>query len=416
MSCNNNTSGGLSAKWPGSASFSSGSGDTPFGIYDSDLDFQHDAPLVANYVARRLGYPSIDIELNACQLFTCFEEAVTEYSAQVNQFNIRNNLYNLVGNERTYEKVNDSSSLDLNGKWVEGSNLNQVIQISDQYGSEALVGGNIALRSASISLEVGQQSYDLKELFENTLHSGSKIEVRKVFHDGIPAVSRFFDPYAVSAMGTLNLIDEFGFASFSPTAQFVLMPLFEDILRMQQIEFNDQIRRSFYSFHIVDNVIKIFPIPTTTQSIKKVWIQYTLEDDRYEGSSTGNIRIKGDDNSGVSNVIGDYSNIGYDFMKYAAINSVGKQWIWRYTLALAKELLGAVREKYATIPIAGQDSISLDGAALRAEALQDKETLFNQLRQTLEELSKPKQMEYKAAEAEQVQKMLGKVPLPFYIG
>lgn len=415
MSCNNN-SGGLAAKWPGSASFSSGSGDTPFGLYDSDTDFQHDAPLVANYVARRLGYPSIDIELNACQLFTCFEEAVTEYSAQVNQFNIRNNLYNLVGNERTYEKVNDSQSLDLNGKWVEGSSLNQVIKISDQYGSEALVGGNIQLYSASIALTASVQTYDLKELFENQKHDGKKIEVRKVFNDGIPAVSRFFDPYAISAMGTLNLIDEFGFSSFSPTAQFVLMPLFEDILRMQQIEFNDQIRRSFYSFHIVDNTIKIFPIPTSTSNIKHIWIQYTLEDDRYAGGVGKNISIKGDNESGVSDTIGDYSNIGYDFMRYAAINSVGKQWIWKYSLALAKELLGAIREKYSTIPIAGQDSISLDGAALRAEALQDRQMLFEQLRQTLEELSKPKQMEYKAAEAEQIQKMLGKVPLPFYIG
>lgn len=414
MSCNNNVSGGLANKYDGLPGVISGS--TPFGLYDTDTHFQHDGPLVAKYVAHRLGWPSIDIELCDDQIYTCFEEAVTEYSAQVNQFNIRNNLYNLFGNERTYEKVDSTSSLDLNGKFVEGSNLNQTIIISEQYGSEALVGGNLELHSASIDLTAGQQTYDLKQLIESASHSGKKIEVRKVFHDGTPAVSRFFDPYAISAMGTLNLIDEFGFSSFSPSSQFVLMPLFEDMLRMQAIEFNDQVRRSAYSFHLMDNTLKVFPIPTTTSNIHKVWIQYTLEEDRYEGGIDGNIKIMGDNSGGISNVIGDYSNIGYDFMKYSTINSVGKQWIWRFTLALAKELLGAVREKYATIPIPGGESISLDGAALRAEALQDKEVLFQQLRQTLEELSKPKQMEYKAAEAEQVQKMLNKVPLPFYIG
>jgi hypothetical protein len=107
------------------------------------------------------------------------------------------------------------------------------------------------------------------------------------------------------------------------------------------------------------------------------------------------------------NVISSYANINYDNMTYTSINSVGKQWIWKYTLALAKELLGGIREKYASIPIP-EGEISLDGASLRAEAQNDKDRLYEQLR--------PKQMEYKAQEAEQVQKMLKNIPLPFYIG
>jgi hypothetical protein len=224
-----------------------------------------------------------------------------------------------------------------------------------------------------------------------------------VYYENTPAISRFFDPYAVSAKGTLNLMDEFGFSSFSPAAQFVMMPIYEDLLRIQAIEFNDQVRRSAYSFNVVNNQLHIFPIPTD-KTPAHVWFDYVVVEDR----DTNAIQKK-------AGAVSSYSNVNYDFIPYRTINSVGKQWIWKYTLALAKELLGAIREKYATIPIP-EGEVSLDGAALRAEAQNDKDRLYEQLRQNLEELSRPKQMEYKMQEADNVQKMLNKIPMPFYIG
>ena len=200
-------------------------------------------------------------------------------------------------------------------------------------------------------------------------------------------------------------MDEFGFSSFSPAAQFVLMPIYEDLLRIQAIEFNDQVRRSAYTFNLVNNILEIFPIPGSTSATPtNLWFEYVITSERTAASISK-------DASKISN----YANIRYDSMTYASINSVGKQWIWKYTLALAKELLGGIREKYASIPIP-EGEISLDGASLRAEAQNDKDRLYEQLRQDLEELSRPKQMEYKAQEAEQVQKMLKNIPLPFYIG
>ena len=73
-----------------------------------------------------------------------------------------------------------------------------------------------------------------------------------------------------------------------------------------------------------------------------------------------------------------------DFAKYSLINDVGKQWVRKYTLALAKEMLGAVREKYSTVPIPGSE-VSLDGASLRAEAQTEKDNLIEQLRENLNE-------------------------------
>ena len=376
--------------YPGSSSFSVG--DTPFGTYDSDSIFASEAPKVSQWVAKRLGYPVQNVELVDENLFACFEEAVSEYSGQVNQFNIRNNLDTLKGNP---------TGTNYSGKLVEGSFLPTLIGISDAYGTLAGVGGNTDVKKGSIDLVAGQQKYDLDLLFASGSEDGNRIDVVKVFHEPTPAINRFFDPYSISGQGTLNLIDEFGFGSFSPAAQFILMPLYEDLLRIQAIEFNDQFRKSAHSFNITNNKLQIFPIPTTDG---KLWFEYFVRNEFIENST-----------SVTDNVVSDYANVGYDFIPYSTINDVGKQWIRKYTLALAKELLGAIREKYSSVPIPGSE-ISLDGAALRAEAQTEKDALIEQLRENLEELSRKNQFEIRNNESNYQQEMLRKVPLTIYVG
>ena len=381
--------------YPGSSSFFPGQ--TPFGIYDDDYVFQEDAPKMALWCARRLGFPIQNVELQDENFYACFEEAVSEYSAQVNQFNIRNDLYSLKGRD---------TGTNYSGKLVEGSILPHLVQISDAYGTLVGVGGNTEIKKTKITLTEGQQVYDLDTLISAVSESGNRIDVSKVYFEATPAINRFFDPYSVSGQGTLNLIDEFGFGSYSPAAQFVLMPVFEDLLRIQHIEFNDQIRKSAHTFNIVDNKLTIFPRPTATTISTKpnIYIDYFVRKDFIANSTS----VK-------SNVVSDFSNAGYDFIQYTTINDVGKQWIRKYTLALVKELLGAIREKYSTIPIPGSE-ISLDGAALRSEAQTEKEALMTQLRETLEELSRKIQFENRNNEANQHQEMLRKVPLAIYIG
>jgi hypothetical protein len=379
--------------YPGSSSFFPGQ--TPFGIYDNDYIFGCDAPKVALWCARRLGYPIQNIELIDENFYACFEESVSEYGAQVNQFNIRNNLSNVVGNP---------TGTNYSQKLVQGNNLSTIINISDSYGTLAGVGGNVDIKRGSIDLVTGQQEYDLNELFADVSESGKQIDVVKVYYEATPAINRFFDPYSVSGQGTLNLIDEFGFGSFSPAAQFVLMPIYEDMLRIQAIEFNDQFRKSAHTFNIVNNKIQIFPIPSSVTTMTKLFFDYMVRDEFTQNS----VRV-------TPNVVSDYSDIKYDFIPYRNINDVGKQWIRKYSLALVKELLGAIREKYSTVPIPGSE-ISLDGAALRAEAQTEKENLMTQLRENLEEVSRKVQFENRNTEAQQMQEMLQKIPLAIYVG
>jgi hypothetical protein len=394
--------------WSGSGTFVTGSS-TPFGLYDTDTHFVSDAPKTSVWVARRLGYPIVNIELDNEQIWACFEEATSEYSAQVNQFNIRNNIDILRGQpkESSGGRANYSQTL------VDGSFLPTAVRMSQQYGTLAGVGGNTAIKKGYVNLTSSVQIYDLingafdaesgNSISASLSGPNSTIDVTRVYHEAIPAITRFFDPYSVGAQGTLNLISELGFGNYSPAAQFLMMPLYEDVLRMQQIEFNDHIRKSAHTFNIVDNKLEIFPIPTGT-GMSRVYFEYMKRDEFEHDSQT----IQADS-------LSDYSDIPYDFIQYGSINDVGKQWIRKYTLALAKELLGAIREKYNSIPIPDGE-VSLDGAALRAEAQVEKDALITQLRENLEEMSRKNVMENKAHESTHHQEMLRKVPLKIYVG
>lgn len=393
--------------WSGAtaAEFSQSLMPTPFGIYDNDIDFRSDAPKTSVWVAKRLGYPIVNIELDNEQIWACFEESVSEYSAQINQFNLRNNLDILRGQPKG-RVASFSQTL------VDGSFLPTVVRMSQQYGTLAGVGGSTSIKKAYVNMTQSKQTYDLMqsaidvetgESFSTMYVSGSTIDVVKVFHEASPAIARFFDPYSVGAQGTLNLMSELGFGNFSPAAQFLMMPIYEDVLRMQQIEFNDHIRKSAYSFNIIDNKLQIFPVPTEN-TVKKVYFDYMSRDEFEHDSQT----IQADS-------LSDYSDIPYDFIQYSKINEVGKQWVRKYTLALTKELLGAIREKYNSIPIPDGE-VSLDGAALRAEAQVEKDALVTQLRENLEEMSRIKVMENKAHESDHQQEMLRKVPLKIYVG
>ena len=382
------------AIWPGSGSAASGS--TPFGLYDTDSEFQTEAPQVASWCAKRLGYPIMDVELQDTQFYACLEEAVSEYGAQVNQFNIRDNLLHLKG---------QSTSSNFTHKRVK-STLSENIFISEEYGQEAQVGGSLDVKRTAVSINSGSQTYDLNALVSEVSESGASIEVRKVHYEARPAVTRYFDPYASTGFGTYNMLDGFGFGSYSPAITFVLQPIYSDLLRIQAIEFNDQIRKSAYSFEVRNNQLRIFPIPTESGSL---WIEYVKTSDRDNPLRT---RYSG---SSDDTVVSDYSNVNYDFMVYSNINDVGKQWIRKYTLALAKELLGIVRSKYGNIPIPNAE-VSLDGDTLRAEATAEKEQLIEQLRENLEQTSRKALMEAQRDEGEFQQETLKKVPYPIYIG
>ena len=378
--------------WPGSGSAVRES--TPFGVFDNDSEFQTEAPQFAKWCAQRLGYPIMAVELQDAQFYACFEESISEYSAQINQFNIRDNLLSLQG---------QPTSSNFTHKRL-ARTMGETIKLSKQYGTEAGVGGDIDIKKGSISVTSGSQEYDLNATFAEASESGNAIEIKRVYYESTPAMQRFFDPYATTGYGTINMVEGFGFGDYSPAVSFTLMPLYEDLLRVQAIELNDSIRKSAYSFTLTNNKLRVFPDP---EENRRLYFDYVVTSDRDNPLQT--------EYSGSADVVSDFSNAKFDFMTYSHINDVGKQWIRKYGLALSKELLGIIRSKYGSIPIPNADT-TLDGDTLRSEASAEKEALVTQLREMLEQTSRKALLEADKDEAEFLQEKLQKVPYPIYIG
>ena len=376
--------------YPGSSSFFPGN--TPFGFYDNDYDFQVDADKVATFCARRLGYPIMEVELQDINFYAAFEEAITTYGNELYAFQLRDNLINV---------INTPTSSNLSTALITPS-LANIVRMSQQYGVEAGVGGNVTWYSGSFTTTASIQDYDLAGWATANSISGG-IEIKRIFHDGPPAVTRFYDPYAGTGLGAQNLMDAFGFGAYSPSVNFVLMPVNYDMQVIQAIEFNDTIRKSAYSFELINNKLRIFPIPD--RSGVNIYFQYIKLQDRLDSIV----------NTGSAAVITNPSNAGYQNPIYSRINSIGRQWIFEYTLSLCKEILGYVRGKYTQVPIPGAE-VTLNQSDLITAATAEKTALLERLRAFLDDTSNQKMLERKAAETVARQSELGQAPMTIYIG
>jgi hypothetical protein len=376
--------------WTGQSSFTPG--DTPFGYYDNDFEFTEDADRVAQFCATRLGYPLMDVELQDISFYACFEEAISTYGSELYQFKIRENYLNLEGG---------SNSTLLNNKLIR-PNLNNTIEISKYYGTEAGVNGGLTKYSGALDLVGGKQFYDLNEWAEDKNIDGG-IEVRRVFYNAPPAIMRYFDPYAGTGTGIQSLMETFDFGSYSPGINFLLMPASFDLLKIQAIEFNDQIRRSAYSFELVNNQLRVLPVPKQDGTL--IFEYFKLAEKISAGI------IGGEEGA----LITDVSNVPYDNVTYNTLNSVSRQWIFRYTLALSRELLAYVRGKYTTVPIPGSEA-TLNQQDLLTDARSEKTELLTQLREMLGESSRRNQLQRQAEEAEAMNKIVKEIPFKIYVG
>ena len=379
--------------WPGSSSFFPG--DTPFGFYDYEYQFQTDADKVADFCARRLGFPISNVELQPSHFYTAFEEAITAYGNEVYAYKVRQDYLDVEG---------ASTGSNLNNALIQ-PNMASIIRMSQQYGEEAGVGGNLTWYTGSIDTVANQQDYDMNAwaAASASLDTGDSIEIKRVFYQAPPAIVRYFDPYAGTGTGMMNLLDTFGWGNYSPAINFLLMPINYDLQKIQAIEFNDQIRKSQFSFELRNNQLRMFPIPTVTGG--KLFFEYIKNSERQNPVGS----------SGVSGPVTNVSNVPYANPTYAQINSIGRQWIFEYTLALAKEMLGYVRGKYGTVPIPGSE-VTLNQADLITAATAEKNALVEKLRTYLEETSREKLLERRAAESDYKQKELSQSPYYIYIG
>jgi hypothetical protein len=290
---------------------------------------------------------------------------------------------------------------ELNGRLIR-NNLQSQINIANEYALEANLNGNVTEYTGSIALEPYKQVYDLNAWAASSasLEEGDSIEIRQVFYQEPPAIVRYFDPYAGTGTGVQGLLETFGFGSYSPGINFMLMPVYWDIQKIQAIEFNDQVRKSAFSFDIINNQLRIFPVPTDS-SPKFLLFKYFKKSDKYNPFV--------DDRS---NIITDVMNVPYRNPIYSNINQVGRMWIFRYTLALCKEIEGQIRATFQGTNFGG---IVVNGAELLTDARNEKTDLLTELKEYLDQTTRRAQLERKQQESEFTRQSMNQIPLPIYV-
>jgi hypothetical protein len=177
----------------------------------------------------------------------------------------------------------------------------------------------------------------------------------------------------------------------------MLMPVYWDIQKIQAIEFNDQVRKSAFSFDLVNNQLRIFPVPTVDQMLL---FKYMKVSEKY--LPVTDLR---------PNVVSDVMNVPYRNPIYSNINQVGRSWVFRYALAICKEIEGQVRATFTSLP-AG--ALIVNGSELLTDSRQEKQDLMTELREYLDQTTRKSQLERKQQESEFSRQTMNQVPLLIY--
>jgi hypothetical protein len=401
--------------WPGSSSFAEVSASyydlniwpppTPFGFYDGDSQFKTDANKVANFCALRLGYPIENVELQDINFWAGFEEATTIYGNELYAFQTRDNYLSLEG---------APTSVDVNDDVITPSMAN-IVRLSQQYGEEAGVGGNVTWYKGRLPLVPGQQRYDLSAWAEEEGIVGG-IEIKNVYYQSPPAISQLYSPTLLAGQGGLGGVPPAGVYGLGyGYTNYLMMPTSFTMQNIQAIEMQNQVTLSNYTFNIVNNIISVFPVPGTG----------AFGDDGFEGGLDYGIflvfdfikiqdRLDSAFGNGT-NKISNTSNVPYVNPVYTQINSIGRSWIFEYTLARAKDALGLVRNKYSTIPIPGSE-VTLNGDNLVTSAAAEREALIIRLREYFDQTSRQALLERRAAESVARVAEINNVPMTIFIG
>tara|TARA_Y100001938_G_scaffold123398_1_gene172668 strand:+ start:2510 stop:3763 length:1254 start_codon:yes stop_codon:yes gene_type:complete len=386
----------------------------PYGIYSTEAFISGAVDQVA-YTYKKLGGDVLDVELTVGNVYTSYEEAVLEYSYIINLHQAKNSLGDLLGNA--------TASFDQDGEVTAGPEgaalklprftFSTSQKISDGIAVQAGTNGSVTEYSASVDLEKDQQDYDLQTIVDGAVTDGSlsldsgdsindnKITITKVFYVTPRAQWRFFSYY-----GGMNVIGNMtNYGQYTDDSTFEVVPTWQNKMQARAYEDSIYTRISHYSYEIHNNKLRIFPLPDGAHP-DKLYFRFRVEKSALEEYSSKKTGVQG---------VNNMNTLPYANLPYENINSIGKQWIRRYALAISKEMLGQIRGKLGNIPIPG-NTVTLNASDLLSQAKEEKSSLKEELNKILDELTYVKLAERDAALAENSEKLQAKIPLPIFIG
>ena len=387
----------------------------PFGVYADNTNFLSGAADQVSFTYKMLGGDVLDIELTEHNVYSAYETAVLEYSYIMNVHQAKNVLSDVLGNA--------TSSFDHDGEVTEGESISTILpsfdigyikQIATKASEEANVGGNLTHYKAPIDLISGQQDYNLQQLIYDqsqdpdspfyNLVEGKRLSIRKVYYKSPRAMWRFYGYYG--GLNTVGNLSTYG--QYADDSTFEIIPAWQNKLQAMSYEDNIYTRISHYSYDLKNNILRLFPFPES--EIRTLWVEFVIPGNSYDIDTAGGVPINSNKN-GINNMNTlPFANIPYD-----NINSIGKQWIRRYALAVSKEMLGQVRSKFSTVPIPGE-SVNLNGAELLSQAKDEQSALKEELKVVLGEMTYDKLAETTAGMMDSAGKVLEKFPLNIFVG
>ena len=382
----------------------------PMGVYSANTAFLSGAAAQVAFVYQRLGGDILDIELKNEMVYSSYEEATLEYSYLVNLHQAKNSLPSLLGNTTaSFNQLGEVTTAGLTDTHVELKYPNFQIQMARKIarGLETSIGigGTTTIYTASFNITNGQQQYDLQSVMSSSYPSvvgNKRAIVTKVYYKTAINIWRFFGYY-----GALNVIGNLSnYGMFSDNTTFEVVPTWQN--KLQAIMYEDSIntRISHYSYDIRNNMIRLYPTPDTF-SPAKFYFEFYVPPEGWDEDET---RVDGV--SGINNM----NTLPFANIPYESINSIGKHWIRRYSLAICKEMLGQVRGKFqGVIPIPG-DKITMNASDLLGQAKEEKQALRDELMKILDELTYAKIGETTAKMIEDTNKTLNGVPLGIFVG
>jgi hypothetical protein len=384
----------------------------PLGVYSTSAQFITGAMAQVAFTYKRLGGDVLDIELTEQNVYAAYEEAVLEYSYILNTHQSKNALGSALGTA--------TASFDHKGEVTAGTGValkypkltfDYAFKMGDKFATEAGIGGTEPIYSASITTVADQQDYDLQSIVSASSAAGGvpyadlvgdkRIKIRQVYYVSPRQMWRFYGYY-----GGLNVVGDFhNYGQYSDTSTFQVIPAWQN--KLQAISYEDHLytRTSHYSYEVIDNKLRLYPIPQSV-SPEKFWFRFTIET---------NSPFSDDTESG-QNGVNNLNNIPFENISYESINSIGKQWIRRFALALSKETLGQIRGKFGgNIPIPG-DSISLNASDLLGQAKEEQATLREELSKVLDETLYNKLIETDKNMVDNQQAIVNMSPLKIFVG
>jgi len=392
----------------------------PFGVYASSAAFVSGATDQVAYTYKKLGGDVLDIELTEGNIYSAYEEAVLEYSYLINLHQSKNSLASLLGAATaSFDQFGQITA----GHALSGSNVElkyprfdygYVRKVSDRMITETGLGGTVPIYSASIARVAGLQDYDLQVLISSSAATDTavpyfgkvadkRVVIRKVFFKTPRAMWRFYGYYGgFSVVGNMRT-----YGQYADDSTFEIIPTWQN--KLQAMAYEDALwtRISHYSYEIRDNMLRIFPRPVST-SPENFWVQFTIMDE-LEPWETGDRGQTGID--GINNM----NTLPFQNIPYENINSIGKQWIRRFALALTKEVLGQVRGKFAVVPIPGE-SVTLNAAELLSQAKTEQDLLRDELKQILDEITYEQLGTTVSSLEDSATKVLQNVPVGILVG